>query len=67
MAKNVGFIDKTVRLVMGLLIIALGLQFGNWWGAFGLVPILTAIIGWCPLYVPLKLSTNKPAQDKASD
>ncbi|MCB0749816.1 MAG: DUF2892 domain-containing protein, partial [Ignavibacteriae bacterium] len=31
----------------------------SWWGTIGLVLILTALISWCPAYVPFKLSTIK--------
>lgn len=59
MNKNVGTIDKTLRIVVGLVIIAVGIIYKSWWGAIGLVPLLTALSGFCPLYVPIKLSTRK--------
>ncbi|NJN94012.1 MAG: DUF2892 domain-containing protein [Anaerolineales bacterium] len=57
MKRNVGNIDRVIRIVMGLAILLAGFYFGSWWGAVGLVPLLTAAIGWCPLYLPLGLST----------
>lgn len=57
MQRNVGNIDRVIRLVAGLVVILLGLYFGSWWGLIGLVLLATAAIGWCPLYVPLGLST----------
>ena len=59
MQCNVGKADKIVRIIIGLVIIILGLHFKSWWGAIGLVPLLTALIGWCPLYVPLGIKTCK--------
>ena len=59
MQCNVGKADKIVRIIIGLVIIILGLYFKSWWGAIGLVPLLTALIGWCPLYVPLGIKTSK--------
>jgi hypothetical protein len=59
MKKNVGSIDKTLRIIIGLVIIAVGIIFKSWWGAVGVVPLLTAFAGFCPFYVPLKLSTHK--------
>jgi predicted RND superfamily exporter protein len=59
MKANVGGTDKIVRYVAGILIIALGFYFKSWWGALGLIPLLTAVIGWCPAYVPFKISTKK--------
>lgn len=57
MKRNVGNVDRVIRIVIGLAILLTGLYFGSWWGAVGLVPLLTAAIGWCPLYLPLGLST----------
>jgi hypothetical protein len=57
MVRNVGNIDRIIRLILGLAIIGLGLYFGSWWGAFGLIFLFTAAVGWCPLYVPFGLST----------
>ena len=57
MKKNVGKIDKSVRLLLGITIVVLGYLNNSWWGAIGIIPIFTALIGWCPLYVPMGLST----------
>lgn len=49
--KNVGGIDKTLRILMGLVLIALvfvGPQ--TVWGWVGLVPLLTGLMGFCPVY-----------------
>ena len=69
MQCNVGKADKIVRIIIGLVIIILGLHFKSWWGAIGLVPLLTALIGWCPLYVPLGIKTCKtePATPPAAE
>ena len=42
MTQNVGTIDRVIRLVLGLAIIALGFYFGSWWGALGLIFVGTA-------------------------
>lgn len=64
--KNMGSLDRTVRFVVGLALIAIGLFVlgalrGNWLGivvaVVALVPIATAITGVCPGYVPLGIST----------
>ena len=49
MNKNVGSLDKTIRLVVGVLIIVVGFMNESLLGAIGLIPILTALISWCPL------------------
>jgi hypothetical protein len=54
---NVGKSDRIVRVVLGLVLIALGVYFNSWWGTIGLIPLVTAALGWCPLYLPLGLTT----------
>lgn len=57
MNRNIGKTDRIIRIVLGLLIVALGLLFGSWWGLVGLIPLLTATVRWCPAYRLLGLST----------
>jgi len=57
MQCNVGKADKAVRIIGGLAIIAAGLYFGSWWGAIGVLPIITGTLGWCPAYLPFGIST----------
>ena len=57
MKCNVGTIDRVIRVVLGLAIIGVGYNFGSWWGAVGIVPLFTAAIGWCPVYVPFGISS----------
>ena len=59
MSKNVGGIDRALRVLAGAGLIAWGLMAQNWWGAIGLVPLATAAIGWCPAYLPFGIKTNK--------
>ena len=55
--KNVGSVDRVIRLVLGLVIIGVGYYYQSWWGAIGIVPIFTALVGWCPAYLPFGIST----------
>jgi len=57
---NVGKTDRAIRIIVGLAVIAAGIYFKSWWGAIGAIPIVTAIVGWCPAYLPLGISTCKP-------
>ena len=57
MKSNVGKIDRIIRIIAGLAAIAAGVYYESWWGAVGLVPLLTAFIGWCPAYKILGLSS----------
>jgi hypothetical protein len=59
MKCNVGKVDRSIRIILGFVIILIGIYFKSWWGAVGILPIITAIIGWCPLYVPFGMSTCK--------
>jgi len=59
MKCNVGTIDRLMRIVVGLIIAILGVWFDSWWGLVGLVPLATGLFKFCPLYVPLKISTEK--------
>jgi len=62
MNNNIGSVDKTIRIVVGVGLLSLiFLLPGNarWWGLLGLGPLITAFIGWCPGYVPFGISTRK--------
>ena len=59
MEKNVGGIDKKIRIVLGLIILALGIYFKNWLGIIGVILLLTGLIGWCGLYRVLGINTCK--------
>ena len=59
MTCNIGKTDKVVRIVAGVVIAALGIAFKSWWGLLAVIPLGTAASGWCPLYVPFKMSTAK--------
>jgi len=59
MKQNVGGTDRVIRIVVGLAIIAAGVAYQSWWGAVGAVPILTALVSWCPPYAMLGIDTTK--------
>ena len=59
MKCNVGSIDRLLRIIVGLLIAIVGVIFDSWWGLIGLVPLATGLFKFCPLYVPLKISTTE--------
>jgi hypothetical protein len=61
--KNVGTLDRILRIVIGLLLLGSPLAwYGpeniNPWGFIGLIPFLTGITGSCPLYRTLGWKTN---------
>lgn len=60
MNKNVGGIDRILRIVVGLALIGLTLAgIIGLWGWIGVVPLATAAIGWCPAYLPFGIKTCK--------
>lgn len=53
-------IDRILRITIGLaLIAAAATDTIGWWGWLGAVPLITGIVGWCPPYALLGLSTCK--------
>jgi hypothetical protein len=57
MKTNMGTVDRIVRGVAGIGLIAWALMGGPVWAWIGVVPLATAAIGWCPAYVPFGIST----------
>ena len=58
MQTNMGNTDRIVRAVFGLILVSLvfvGPQTP--WGWIGIVPLLTALLSWCPVYVPFGINT----------
>jgi len=58
--NNVGGVDRAIRIVAGLVLLSL-VFFGpqTLWGLIGIVPLVTALAGWCPAYTLLGLRTCK--------
>lgn len=60
MKANVGYADRVARVVLGAVLLSL-LYFlegdARWFGLIGLVPLLTAAVGSCPLYSLLGINT----------
>jgi len=60
--KNVGSTDKIIRIIIGILLISLIFFLnGNirFIGLLGIIPIVTALTGFCPLYKIFNINTNK--------
>jgi hypothetical protein len=65
MQYNVGGLDRALRILIGLLL--LGLMFSDAlaitdtigrWGWIGIIPLVTGLLGWCPLYLPKGINTS---------
>jgi Protein of unknown function (DUF2892) len=58
MKLNVGGIDRILRIVVGLVLIALAFTGTiGLWGYIGVVPLLTGAVGFCPVYPLLGMNT----------
>lgn len=58
MNRNEGTLDRALRALLGVVLIALTLTGTiGVWGWIGIVPLATAAIGWCPLYTMLGINT----------
>ena len=63
MKANVGGIDRVLRIVVGLTLIAMAITGAvGAWGWIGVVLVATGLIGWCPAYLPFGLSSCRVRQ-----
>ena len=68
--QNVSRLDRTVRILVGLLMLWAGWSAGaeapetSIWPValrvFAWIPLVTGLLGWCPFYAILGVSTRKP-------
>ncbi|MFO1434212.1 MAG: DUF2892 domain-containing protein [Candidatus Competibacteraceae bacterium] len=64
MSANIGSIDKILRIAVGLILLSLVFVGPRTtWGWIGIVPLVTALINWCPLYSLLGFTTCPIKQD----
>ncbi len=57
-ATNEGGVDRAARVVVGLVVLSLVFVGPkSMWGLAGVVPLLTGLAGWCPVYALLGMST----------
>lgn len=57
MKQNIGIADRAIRLLAGAAIIGAGIYFQSWWGAIGLIFIVTAALRFCPPYALLGINS----------
>jgi hypothetical protein len=58
MKANVGGIDKILRIAVGIALIVMAyMNVIGVWGYIGVVLLLTGLIGWCPVYPMLGISS----------
>jgi hypothetical protein len=64
MKVNMGGVDRIVRGLAGVALIAWALLGGPVWAWIGVAPLATAFIGWCPAYLPFGISTRAAKKSK---
>ena len=62
--QNLGTVDRVVRIALGVILAAISMLVLRGTasaivGVAALIPLITGIVGFCPLYVPFKFSTVK--------
>jgi hypothetical protein len=67
MLSNIGKIDRLIRIAAAFAIAFGSIYLGVLWAILGIVILLTAIIGWCPIYAMFRLSTTKEQEDIPPD
>lgn len=55
--KNVGGVDKILRIALGALLVLGALMGYGWWMWIGVVPLATGLLNSCPIYSLLGIST----------
>ncbi|HWQ98268.1 MAG TPA: DUF2892 domain-containing protein [Clostridia bacterium] len=61
MKNNMSSLDRIIRIVVGVALLSLIVFLSGgirWIGLIGLIPLLTGIAGFCPLYALFKIKTN---------
>lgn len=67
-SKNVGLLDRIIRIILGLALIGLAyFEVIGVWGYIGLIPLVTGLIKWCPLYALLGIKTCPVQSSVKSD
>lgn len=66
MKMNVGTADRVIRILAGLVLLSLVFILegsARWWGVVGLIPLVTGLVGRCPMYVPFGIDTCRTGHD----
>ncbi len=59
MKSNVGSTDRILRIILAVVIFAIGIYYQSLWGLVGIIPLGTALMKTCPAYLPFGISTCK--------
>lgn len=62
MKKNIGTVERIIRVVAGAAILSLAFVGPRSpWAYLGVLPLLSGVFGWCPPYALLGISTARPS------
>lgn len=64
MKKNMGSVDKSIRFILGIIVVVIGLYYQTWWGLLAVPLFLTSFISFCPGYLPFGFSTCKTKEQE---
>lgn len=67
MQSNIGKTDRLIRTAFAFIIIFGSIYIGGLLAIFGIVILLTAVIGWCPIYALFRLCTTKEQEEIPPD
>jgi hypothetical protein len=60
MKKNIGSVERFIRVIAGIAILSLAFVGPrSTWAYLGIIPLATGLMGWCPPYALLGISTCK--------
>jgi hypothetical protein len=63
MKPNIGNVERVVRIVVGIGVLSLAFVGPHTpWAYLGILPVLSGVVGWCPPYALLGISTVKSAK-----
>jgi hypothetical protein len=57
MKHNVGSFDAAARTLLGFAVLVIGHHLRSWWALVGIVPLLSAVTAFCPLYAIFRFDT----------
>ena len=63
MKRNVGPIDRLLRILIGLTIAIFGVIYESYWGIVGILILATGVFGYCLIYGLFKMNTNRKNLD----
>jgi hypothetical protein len=60
---NIGFVERALRVVVGIVLLASALVGPQTlWGLFGVLPLLSGAMGFCPIYYAFGVSGRSPTR-----